>query len=148
MLKPYESVPFSMFYLGYNDFSNFHVGIILFTLQKIRKNAVQTARNKSQSEILQRSMENKTQQKTQGCGKDNMEILRLRRRLREAEARIEKLEEEKDKYKSQFLQLTSNLAEVVNVNLEMHKMLAAKHASISPCSGRGENGKQCCDFKW
>lgn len=119
---------------------------LLSTLQKSRKMAVQAARKRTQSEILHVNIDKeKGQRKNQGRDEENKEMSRLRRRLQDAEETIAKLKEEKEEYKAQFLRLSSNLAEIVNVNIEMHKILAAKHASVN--DSKRTNGEQCCDVK-
>ncbi|XP_046404866.1 uncharacterized protein LOC124170210 isoform X3 [Ischnura elegans] len=95
---------------------------------KNRVMAVQTGRKRTQSQILHMNT-GKGQRKKQGRDEENNEISRLR--IQEGEERIAELKKEREEYKAQFLQLSSNLAEIVKVNLEMHKMLAENHGSVS-----------------
>ncbi|XP_046408625.1 uncharacterized protein LOC124173167 [Ischnura elegans] len=107
--------------------------------QKKRKLSIQTARKTTQSEILQRNADT-DRRKIRDRTEESKEISRLRRRLQEAEEIIKILKEEKEEYKRQFIRLSTNLADISSINVELHRMIAGNRAAVSSGRINGHDG--------
>ncbi|XP_046390597.1 uncharacterized protein LOC124159098 [Ischnura elegans] len=137
MLKPCQSCAILHVFLG-GEIVFLTVTLIssLTTLQKKRKLSIQTARKRTQFEILERSIDT-DRRKNHERSEESKEISRLRRRVQEAENTIEKLKEEKEEYRRQCLRLSRNLADISSINVELHKMLSKNSAAVSSVRTNG-----------